>query len=310
MSNPPTQKNPVADESVSDDASSQAASVALAHTSLRGGCLFVVATPIGNRDDLSQRAITTLRAVNAIACEDTRHSGPLLNAIRACSKRFALHDHNESSASAGLIAQMQRGEQIALISDAGTPLVSDPGFRLVRAAAEAGIRIVPIPGPSALITALSVAGLATDRFSFEGFLPAKSAARRGVLQLLSEDARTLVFYEARHRIVESLQDMITVFGGDRAAVVARELTKTFETILRGSLSEVLARVSADAEQQLGEFVVMIAGAAAVDADAARLIEGERVLKLLLGELPASRAVRLAAEISGAPKNTLYKLIGD
>jgi len=306
MSNPAkSRKSPVRSAAAADASPSLSADEPVAVA----GCLYVVATPIGHRDDLSQRAISTLRAVAAIACEDTRHSGPLLNAIGAASKRIALHDHNETEASAGLVAQMRRGDDIALISDAGTPLVSDPGFRLVRAAAEAGIRVIPIPGPSAVIAALSVAGLATDRFSFEGFLPAKSSARRAVLQALRDDARTLVFYEARHRIVESLEDMADVFGAARAAVVARELTKTFETLLRGSLGELHARVAGDADQQLGELVVMVAGAAPVDADAARLAEGERILRLLLAEqMPASRAARLAAEISGAPKNALYKRI--
>lgn len=273
------------------------------------GRLYVVATPIGHRDDLSARAIETLRKVVVIACEDTRHSAPLLNSIGADAKRLALHDHNEAEASAGLVAQMLRGDSIALISDAGTPLVSDPGYRLVQAAAKAGVRVVPIPGPSALIAALSVAGLATDRFSFEGFLPNKSGARRSVLAELAEDPRTLVFYEARHRIVESLQDMITSFGADREAVVARELTKTFETLLRGTLAEILQRVRADSDQQLGEFVVMVAGAAVMDVDARKLAEGRRVFELLKDELPPSRAVRLAAEISGAPKNALYKWVG-
>jgi 16S rRNA (cytidine1402-2'-O)-methyltransferase len=274
------------------------------------GHLYVVATPIGNRDDLSARAIETLRKVAVIACEDTRHSAPLLNSIGADAKRLALHDHNEAAASAGLVAQMLRGDSVALISDAGTPLVSDPGYRLVQAAAKAGLRVVPIPGPSALIAALSVAGLATDRFSFEGFLPNKSAARRSALAALAEDPRTLVFYEARHRIVESLEDMIASFGADREAVLARELTKTFETLLRGTLAEVLERVRSDSDQQLGEFVVVVAGAAVLDADARRLAEGRRVFELLKDELPPSRAVRIAAEISGAPKNALYKLVGE
>jgi len=272
------------------------------------GCLYVVATPIGHRDDLSQRAIATLRAVDVIACEDTRHSAVLLNGIGADGKRLALHDHNEDAASHGLIAQMLAGTRVALISDAGTPLVSDPGFRLVRAAAAAGVRVVPIPGPSALIAALSVAGLPTDRFSFEGFLPNRSSARRELLRGLRSDARTLVFYEARHRIVESLRDMRDELGAERAVVVARELTKTFETVLRGTLGEVLRSIESNPEQQLGEFVVMLAGIASVDHEQARLDEGARILKLLLAELPASRAVRLAAEISGAPKNALYKLV--
>lgn len=272
------------------------------------GCLYVVATPIGHRDDLSARAIETLRQVSVIACEDTRHSGPLLNSIGANAKRLALHDHNEAEVSVSLVTQMQGGMSVALISDAGTPLVSDPGFRLVQAAAAAGLRVVPIPGASAVIAALSVAGLATDRFSFEGFLPNKRSARRSALQALAEDARTLVFYEARHRIVESLEDMAEVMGATRQAVIARELTKTFETILRGTLQELVERVTGDSDQQLGEFVVVVAGADGIDAEAAKLAEGRRILDMLRTELPPSRAARLAADISGAPKNALYKML--
>jgi 16S rRNA (cytidine1402-2'-O)-methyltransferase len=275
--------------------------------SAAAGSLYVVATPIGHRDDLSARAIETLRSVSVIACEDTRHSAPLLNAIGAGARRVALHDHNEAAASAALVEEMRRGASVALISDAGTPLVSDPGYRLVQVAARAGLRVIPIPGASALIAALSVAGIATDRFCFEGFLPNKAAARRAALQALAGDPRTLVFYEARHRIVESLTDMAAAFGEAREAVVARELTKTFETLLRGTLADVLQRVRSDSDQQLGEFVVVVAGAAAIDDAGRRLAEGRRVFDLLKHELPASRAVRLAAEISGAPKNALYPL---
>lgn len=272
------------------------------------GQLFVVATPIGNRDDLSARAIATLCRVPTIACEDTRHSAPLLNAIGSHARLLALHDHNEQAASAGLIERLRHGEDLALISDAGTPLVSDPGYRLVQAAIAAGIRVIPIPGPSAPIAALSAAGLPTDRFTFEGFLPAKPAARREQLRGLKDDPRTLIFFEAKHRIVESLQDLATIFGADRPAAVARELSKTFETILRGNLASLAAQVAADHDQQLGEFVVLVGGAPALDQAAVRLAEGLRVLALLKVELPASRAVRLAAEISAAPKNALYAAI--
>ena len=272
------------------------------------GQLFVVATPIGNRDDLSARAIATLCRVPTIACEDTRHSAPLLNAIGTRARLLALHDHNEQSASAGLIERLRHGEDLALISDAGTPLVSDPGYRLVQAAIAAGIRVIPIPGPSAPIAALSAAGLPTDHFTFEGFLPAKPAARREQLRGLKDDPRTLIFFEAKHRIVESLQDLAAVFGADRPAAVARELSKTFETLLRGNLADLAAQVASDHDQQLGEFVVLVGGAPALDQAAVRLAEGLRVLALLKVELPASRAVRLAAEISGAPKNALYAAI--
>ncbi len=272
------------------------------------GRLFVVATPIGNRDDLSARAIATLQGVDTIACEDTRHSAPLLSAIGSKARLFALHDHNEQTASDQLLDLLASGADLALISDAGTPLISDPGFRLVQKAAAAGFQVLPIPGPSALIAALSVAGLATDRFSFEGFLPPKSAARRTALQALADDPRTLAWFEAPHRIAATLDDAIAVFGPERAGVIARELTKTFETVLRGSLSELLTRVRADPNQQRGEIVLLIAGAPAGEASARQLADGERIFALLHKEMPASSAVRLAAEISGAPKNALYRLI--
>lgn len=273
----------------------------------RYGRLYVVATPIGNREDLSPRAIIILKHVGIIACEDTRHSLPLLNLIGAKGSLMAVHEHNEQQASAKLIARLQEGTEIALISDAGTPLINDPGFRLVQAAIQAGITIVPIPGPSAIIAALSVAGLPTDRFCFEGFLPVKSMARRAALATLRQDPRTLVFFEAKHRIVECLHDLGAIFGEDRQAAVARELTKTFETVLRGSIAELIACVTADADQQLGEFVIVVNGAPTADAESAKLLEGERILRLLMAELPASQAVRLAAEITGTPKNALYKL---
>lgn len=272
------------------------------------GRLYVVATPIGNRDDLSARAIATLQRVDAIACEDTRHSAPLLSAIGSRARFYALHDHNEQGACEPLLALLAGGADLALISDAGTPLISDPGFRLVQKAAAAGFQVLPIPGPSALIAALSVAGLPSDRFSFEGFLPAKSAARRSAFAALADDPRTLIWFEAPHRIAASLADAVVVFGAERQAVIARELTKTFETVLRGSLAELAARVDADANQQRGEIVLLIAGAPVVAANAKALAEGERIFALLCKELPASRAVRLAAEISGAPKNALYGLL--
>jgi 16S rRNA (cytidine1402-2'-O)-methyltransferase len=268
------------------------------------GKLWVVATPIGNLDDLSTRARDVLRNVDLIAAEDTRHSAGLLRHIGSNVRTFALHDHNEGEAADELVRRLRDGAQIALISDAGTPLVSDPGFRVVRAAREAGIAVSPIPGACAAIAALSVAGLPSDRFVFEGFLPAKSAARRAHLQTLQTETRTLIFYESSHRIVETLADLVAVFGSDRRAALARELTKLFETVLDGLLANVEQRVSADADQQRGEFVLLVAGADA-DAAAANLVEGRRVFELLRRELPPSRAAKLAAEITGASRKILY-----
>lgn len=269
------------------------------------GKLWIVATPIGNLDDLSPRAQAILRQVDLVAAEDTRHSAALLQHYAIATRRIALHEHNEREASAELVQRLRDGAQIALISDAGTPLVSDPGFRLVRAAREAGIGVSPVPGACAAIAALSVAGLPSDRFVFEGFLPAKPAARRAQLQALRGETRTLIFYESSHRIVEALEDLTAVFGADRHAVVARELTKLFETVLDGSLADLSARVKADANQQRGEFVVLVAGAGD-DAAAARLDEGRRVFELLRRDLPPGRAAKLAAEITGAPRNALYR----
>jgi len=268
------------------------------------GKLWIVATPIGNLDDLSARAQSILRQVDLVAAEDTRHSAALLQHYGIATRRVALHEHNEREVSADLVQQMRGGTQIALVSDAGTPLISDPGFRLVRAAREAGIAVSPVPGACAAIAALSVAGLPSDRFVFEGFLPAKPTARRAHLQALVTETRTLIFYESSHRIVEALDDLAAVFGSDRRAVIARELTKLFETVLDDSLSGLVARVKADANQQRGEFVVLVAGAGD-DAAAARLAEGRRVFELLRKDLPTGRAAKLAAEITGAPRNALY-----
>lgn len=273
-------------------------------SSTQTGCLWVVATPIGHRDDISARAIETLRNVTVIAAEDTRHSKPLLLQYNIATPLLALHEHNEREAVAAILRRLQQGESVALISDAGTPLISDPGFRLVRAAREAGIRCAPVPGACAAIAALSVAGLPSDRFVFEGFLPAKSAARRGRLQELAGDARTLIFYESSHRVLESLTDMRDVFGAPRVAVVARELTKLFETVLSETLGDLVERVAADANQQRGEFVVLVAGRGE-DVDG-RLAEGQRVFALLRQELPAAKAAKLAAAITGAPRKALYE----
>jgi 16S rRNA (cytidine1402-2'-O)-methyltransferase len=274
-------------------------------TSNQTGCLWVVATPIGHRDDISARAIETLRNVSVIAAEDTRHSRPLLLQHNIATPLIALHEHNEREAVAAIVRRLQEGESVALISDAGTPLISDPGFRLVRAAREAGIRCVPVPGACAAIAALSVAGLPSDRFVFEGFLPPKSAARRARLQELANDARTLIFYESSHRVLESLTDMRDVLGGERAGVVARELTKVFETVLSESLTDLVNSISADPNQQRGEFVILLAGCGD-DVDD-RLAEGRRVFALLREELPAAKAAKLAAAITGASRKALYEV---
>ncbi|MEW5834584.1 MAG: 16S rRNA (cytidine(1402)-2'-O)-methyltransferase [Pseudomonadota bacterium] len=268
------------------------------------GSLWVVATPIGHRDDISARAIRTLRDVAVIAAEDTRHSRPLLQHYGIDTPLVALHEHNEREVVDGLVRRMTEGESVALISDAGTPLISDPGFRLVRAARAAGVRCVPVPGACAAIAALSVAGLPSDRFVFEGFLPPKAAARRARLQELAGEGRTLIFYESSHRVAESLADMRDAFGAQREAVLARELTKLFETVLGEPLGELAARVAADPDQQRGECVVLVAGRGEeVDA---RLAEGERVFAILREELPPAKAAKLAAAISGAPRKLLYR----
>jgi len=272
-------------------------------SSVQPGCLWVVATPIGHRDDLSARAVESLRAVAVIAAEDTRHSRPLLTHHNIGTPLIALHEHNERDAVEAIVRRLQAGEDVALISDAGTPLISDPGFRLVRAARAAGIRCIPIPGACAAIAALSVAGLPSDRFVFEGFLPPKAAARRSRLQELAGDARTLIFYESSHRVAESLADMRDVFGAEREAVLARELTKMFETVLGEPLAELAARVVADPDQQRGEHVILVAGRGE-EADA-KLAEGRRVFAILREELPPAKAAKLAAAISGAPRKELY-----
>ncbi|MEQ4575268.1 MULTISPECIES: 16S rRNA (cytidine(1402)-2'-O)-methyltransferase [Gammaproteobacteria] len=267
------------------------------------GILHVVATPIGNLADLSPRAQEVLRGVDAVCAEDTRHSKQLLAHFGIERPLLALHEHNEDAIAQKIVARLLDGQALALVSDAGTPLVSDPGFRLVRAARAAGVKVSPVPGPSAAIAALSVAGLPSDRFAFEGFLPAKASARRERLARLAGEARTLVFYESSHRIAESLADLGEAFGTDRPAVVARELTKLFETVLDGTLGELRARVEADPDQRKGEFVVMVQGAG--EDESAKIAEGRRVYALLNAHLPPSAAAKLAAEITGAPRKALY-----
>ncbi len=267
------------------------------------GVLHVVATPIGNLGDLSPRAQEVLRGVAAICAEDTRRSGQLLSHFGISTPLVALHEHNEEAIAQRVVARLLEGESLALVSDAGTPLVSDPGYRLVRAARASGVRVSPVPGACAAIAALSVAGLASDRFAFEGFLPAKATARRERLRQLASEPRTLVFYESSHRIVEALQDFVAAFGASRAAVLARELTKLFETVLDGGLAELLDAVQGDDNQRKGEFVLVVEGAGD-DADAT-LAEGRRVYALLSAQMPPSAAARLAAEITGAPRKALY-----
>jgi 16S rRNA (cytidine1402-2'-O)-methyltransferase len=245
-----------------------------------------------------------MRAVDVIAAEDTRHSRVLFNHFSIRTPCTALHEHNEEHAVAALIERLQAGDSVALISDAGTPLISDPGFRLVRAAQQAGVKVMPVPGPSAVVAALSVSGLPSDRFIFEGFLPARGGHRRQALQLLSNETRTLIFYESPHRILESLQDMATVFGGQRRAVLARELTKLFETVLVDTLEGLCQRVQSDSNQQKGEMVILVHGAEVQDMDEAGL---RVILEPLLAELPLKQAVALTAKISGANKNVVYEL---
>jgi 16S rRNA (cytidine1402-2'-O)-methyltransferase len=267
------------------------------------GTLYVVATPIGNLGDLSPRAREVLSEVAAICAEDTRHTRQMLSAFGLERPLIAVHEHNEAEIAWRLVERLRGGESLALVSDAGTPLVSDPGYRLVREVRAAGLKVSPLPGPCAAIAALSVAGIPSDRFCFEGFLPAKSAARRERLRLLSGEARTLVFYESGHRIQESLADFILVFGPEREAVLARELTKLFETVLGSDLGELSAKVQADPDQRRGEFVLVLRGAS--DDGSAALLEGRRLYEKLSKHLAPSQAAKLAAELSGAPRKALY-----
>ncbi len=272
---------------------------------MSGGVLYVVATPIGNLADWSPRAVDTLKAVALVAAEDTRHSARLLQHFDIATRLVAVHDHNEAGQVESLLARLASGDDIALISDAGTPLISDPGYRLVAAAQVAGMRVVPVPGACAAIAALSAAGLPSDRFIFEGFLPAKTAARRERLAALASESRTLIFYEAPHRVLDCLGDMVAVFGGGRRIVLARELSKAFETIRQYSLTEMLAWVASDANQQRGEIVLVLEGAPEA-AGAEDWREADRVLGILMAELPLKQAAALAAELTGLKKNALYE----
>ncbi|MDX1498547.1 MAG: 16S rRNA (cytidine(1402)-2'-O)-methyltransferase [Woeseiaceae bacterium] len=267
------------------------------------GTLFIVATPIGNLDDLSPRAREALGAVDLIAAEDTRRTGRLLSHFGVKTPQFALHEHNENAACDKLLGRLGAGESVALVSDAGTPLISDPGYRLVRAAHEQGIAVVTIPGPSAVTAALSAAGLPTDRFCFEGFLPARQAARRARLAELAGETRTMVFFEAVHRIRACVDDLAEIMGAKREAFLARELTKLHEQCVRGSLGELAAGLASGAIPGKGEFVLVVAGAA---GGAGPGVDIDRLLGDLAAQLPAREAARIAARATGLGRNALYR----
>lgn len=268
------------------------------------GILYIVATPIGNLQDMSQRAVDVLRSVDVIAAEDSRHSAPLLRHFDIVTPVWAYHDHSDQFRTEELMGKLRDGKNVALISDAGTPLISDPGYRLVDAAHEAGIPVSPIPGSCAVISALSASGLPTDKFTFAGFLPAKSQARQAVLADIVDATATVVFYEAPHRLLESLKDMQHVLGGQRVVVLARELTKMFETIKRLPLNELVEWVESDANQQRGECVLLVKGVPSRknDFDA----EVVKVVEILAAELPLKQAAGLASQITGIKKNAIYQ----
>lgn len=270
---------------------------------VKPGTLYVVATPIGNLSDISARAREVLSEVSAICAEDTRHTKSMLQAYSIDKPLIALHEHNESDIAWKMVERLKTGDSLALVSDAGTPLVSDPGYRLVREVREAGLPVSPVPGACAAIAALSVAGIPSDRFCFEGFLPAKSSGRRERLQNLAREARTLVFYESSHRIEESLADFVAIFGAEREAVIARELTKLFETVLGNTLGSLLEKVQQDENQRKGEFVIIVRGCE--DDSGVALAEGQRLYAKLVEHMKPSQAAKLAAELSGAPRKALY-----
>ncbi len=270
------------------------------------GTFYVVATPIGNLQDISARAIDVLSSVALVAAEDTRHSQRLFNHLNIRCDCIPYHEHSEEKTAQRVINVLLAGDDVALISDAGTPLISDPGFRLIRQLQERNITVSPVPGPSALIAALSVSGLPTDSFMFGGFLPAKSGARKNRLEAFVAYPHTLIFYEAPHRILACLQDMAEVMGASRSAVLARELTKRFETVRKAPLAEIIDWVAGDSNQQRGELVVLLEGAAADPA----ADDVRQVLAVLLAELPLKQAVSLAAKLSGVKKNEVYALALD
>lgn len=268
------------------------------------GILYIVGTPIGNLGDITLRALDTLREVDLIAAEDTRHSGKLLQHFQIKKPLFALHDYNENEKSQQLIHKLLQGQNIALIADAGTPLISDPGYKLVYEVRNAHLQVVPIPGACAAITALCASGLPTDKFVFAGFLPAKTIARKKHLQELEAETRTLIFYESPHRLMDTCADMLQVFGATRQAVLAKELTKTFETIYNGTLAEIIDWLETDVARQKGEFVILIHGTKKTPTELDK--DSIKILNILCDELPVKQAAALAAKITGISKNTLYK----
>jgi len=268
------------------------------------GTLYVVATPIGNLADLTPRAREVLASVALIAAEDTRHTRQLLSSCGIATALTSLHEHNEAQKSAELVARLAGGESIALVSDAGTPLVSDPGFDLVASARRAGIAVVAIPGACAAIAALSVAGLPTDRFVFEGFLPAKTAARSERLEELAREPRTLIFYEAPHRLADVLRDMTRIFGAERNASISRELTKRFETTYSGTLAQLSETAASDSDMSRGELVIVVSGAPATSS--ARELDSDALLRALLQELSPSQAAKVAAHVTGGKRSELYE----
>lgn len=273
--------------------------------SIEKGILYVVATPIGNLDDFSSRAVSVLKGVDLVVAEDTRHSQPLLRHFGINTPMQAMHEHNERTAMTGILRRLLDNQAVALISDAGTPLISDPGFPLVRECHQQGIRVSPVPGPSAVTCALSAAGLPTDRFLFEGFLPRTQSARCGRLRSLKREQCTLVFYESSHRLCDSIRDMGAELGAERQVLLARELTKLHETLISVTLGDLLEQVEADPMQRKGEMVLLVAGAVD-DVDAAQSAEAARVLDILLQELPVKQAAALTARITGGKKNRLYQ----
>ena len=277
----------------------------MTETQVNSGTLYIVATTIGNLGDISQRAIDILSQVDVIACEDTRHTQRLLTAFAIKNKTLSLHDHNERQRQDQIALMLQDGKSIALVSDAGTPLISDPGFHLVRHCRQLGLSVSPIPGACAAIAALSSAGLPTDRFTFEGFLPSKSGARQAKLNDLSEEPRTMVFYDAPRRAIDTISDIVKTLGGQRYVVIARELTKTFETIHSDSAENLLTWLSQDSNQLKGEMVLIIEGHKSLIDDIPSQVAA--TLKLLIDELPPKKACAIAAQIYGVKKNTLYEL---
>ena len=273
--------------------------------SIEKGVLYVVATPIGNLEDFSPRGVGILKQVDLITAEDTRHSRPLLRHFGIGTPMKAMHEHNEREVMEDILQRLHSGKAVALISDAGTPLISDPGFPLVRECHRQGIRVCPIPGPSAAICALSAAGMPTDRFLFEGFLPRTQSARQEQLRRLKREKHTLVFYESSHRLLASLQDMVLELGPDRPALMARELTKLHETLISDALGKLLEQVETDPMQRKGEMVLLVGGAGE-DSTPGQAAETERILEILLQELPVKQASALTARITGEKKNRLYQ----